>query len=39
MTRMKTTREKRSIKDIRSLLNDIDRKTRRYKFDNMIMIS
>ncbi len=38
-TRMKTTREERSIRDTRSLLNDIDRKIRRYNSHSMIMIS
>jgi hypothetical protein len=33
--RMKSTKEKRFIRKTRSLLKNVDRKTRRYKFENI----
>jgi hypothetical protein len=33
-TRMKITRKERFIEDIKSLLNDVDRKSRRYKSES-----
>jgi hypothetical protein len=37
-TRAKTTREEQSIRDIRSLLEDLDRKSRRYKSESTYIV-